>query len=143
MKLYTIGFTKSSAEHFFGRLRAARVRRLIDVRLNNASQLAGFAKRDDLAWFSRELCGVDTAHAPELAPTAELLGAYRRGELDWDGYAAGFATLIAGRRIEALDPAGFDGACLLCSEASPHHCHRRLVAEHLAAAWPGVEIVHL
>ena|SRR5688572_15585404 len=143
MKLYTIGFTRSSAERFFGRLRRARVASLLDVRLSNTSQLAGFAKRDDLAWLTGELCGIPYRHALELAPTAGLLEAYRKRQLDWEAYANTFGQLIRDREIEAADPAGFAGACLLCSEARPHRCHRRLVAEHLAAAWKDVEIVHL
>jgi uncharacterized protein (DUF488 family) len=144
MKLFTIGFTKSSAAHFFGRLKAAGVTRLIDVRLNRNSQLAGFAKEGDLAYFARELCGIETEAAPELAPTAEMLGAYRAREIDWAEYAARFRRLIARRRIETrLDAARLDGACLLCSEALPHHCHRRLVAAYLAEKWDGVEVVDL
>ena len=143
MKLYTIGFTRSSAEKFFVRLRRAKVTSLVDVRLSNGSQLAGFAKRDDLAWFTRELCGIPYRHALELAPTAGLLDAYRKKHVDWEGYANAFVQLIRDRAIEAADPAEFAGACLLCTEATPHRCHRRLVAEHLAANWDGVEIVHL
>jgi len=144
MKLFTIGFTRSSAAHFFGRLKAAGVTRLIDVRLNRTSQLAGFAKEGDLAFFARELCGIEAAAIPALAPTPELLGAYRKGEIDWPDYAVRFKRLIARRRIETtLDPAQLDGACLLCSEALPHRCHRRVVAEYLRAKWRGVEVVDL
>ncbi|GAB2176905.1 DUF488 domain-containing protein [Dongia sp. agr-C8] len=123
--------------------------RLIDVRLNRTSQLAGFAKEGDLAWFARKLCGIETEAIPALAPTPERLGAYRAagskgGEIDWPDYAARFKRLIARRRIEtALDPAQLDGACLLCSEALPHRCHRRVVAEYLTAKWRGVEVVDL
>jgi uncharacterized protein (DUF488 family) len=144
MRLFTIGFTRSSAAHFFGRLKTADVRRLIDVRLNRSSQLAGFAKEGDLAWLAREVCGIATEAIPALAPTPDLLAAYRKGEIDWPDYAARFKRLIARRRIETvLDPAQMDGACLLCSEALPHRCHRRLVAEYLRAKWRGVEVVDL
>ncbi|WP_395021952.1 DUF488 family protein [Dongia sp.] len=144
MRLFTIGFTQSSAAHFFGRLKEAGVTRLIDVRLNRRSQLAGFAKEGDLAWFARELCGIETEHALALAPTPALLGAYRAGEVDWPEYAARFKRLIARRRIETqLDRARLDGACLLCSEALPHHCHRRVVAEYLRETWGKVEVVDL
>ena len=144
MKLFTIGFTRSSAAHFFGRLKAAGVKRLIDVRLNRTSQFAGFAKAGDLAYFAREICGIETEAAAELAPTAEMLGAYRAGEIDWAEYAGRFATLIATRRIETvLDRARLDGACLLCSEALPHHCHRRLVTEYLKEKWSGLEVIDL
>lgn len=142
MKLFTIGFTRTSAERFFGRLRHAGVRRLIDVRLNNVSQLAGFAKAGDLGYFGRELCGIETVHRLDLAPTAEMLAAYR-DKRDWTAYAAGFRRLLARRRIERLERGLFEGACLLCSEATPHQCHRRLVAEYLQAKWPGVEVEHL
>lgn len=143
MRLYTIGHARTTAERFFGRLRRAKVSALVDVRLNNGSQLAGFAKRDDLAWFARELCGIPYRHETTLAPTAGLLDAYRKRQVDWEGYANAFGQLIRDRAIETADPAAFDGVCLLCSEDKPHRCHRRLVAEYLAGCWPGVEVVHL
>lgn len=143
MKLFTIGFTRTSAEHFFARLKAAGVRTVIDVRLNNASQLAGFAKKDDLHYFARTICGAGYAHLPELAPTPEMLATYRNSKDGWPAYARAFLDLIARRKIERLDRASFDGGCLLCSEATPHHCHRRLVAEYLRDQWRDVEIEHL
>ncbi|HLJ78337.1 MAG TPA: DUF488 domain-containing protein [Acidobacteriaceae bacterium] len=143
MKIYTIGFTQSTAESFFTRLCAAGVRRLIDVRLNNVSQLAGFSKRDDLRYFLKAICGIDYMHLPSLAPTQALLDGYRKVNHDWPGYAAEFLALMKERRIEDLDPALFDGCCLLCSEAEPDHCHRRLIAEYLEERWGGLEIVHL
>ena len=144
MKVATIGFTKKSARRFFALLRESGVRRIVDVRLNNVSQLAGFAKRDDLAWFARELCGIDYVHAPSLAPTKDLLGDYRQGRIDWAAYEARFLRLMRERRIEATVPKEVvrDG-CLLCSEDQPHHCHRRLVAEYLNERWGGLEIEHL
>jgi uncharacterized protein (DUF488 family) len=144
MKLFTIGFTQSSAGHFFGRLRRAGVKRLIDVRLNNSSQLAGFAKAEDLGYFAEALCGIETTHRLELAPTAEMLKAYRSDKrANWSDYAARFRRLIARRKIERLDRKLFEGACLLCSEAEPHHCHRRLVAEYLQAKCGDVRVEHL
>jgi uncharacterized protein (DUF488 family) len=144
MKLFTIGFTKTSAEHFFERLQHARVKRVVDVRLNNVSQLAGFAKRDDLRFFVGRICGADYVHCPELAPTSEMLDAYKKHGGNWDEYSKKFLALIASRRIEAtLDVASLDEACLLCSEDVPHHCHRRLVAEYLKDRWPNVDIQHL
>ncbi len=142
MQIFTIGFTRSSAEHFFARLKQAGVARLIDIRLNTRSQLAGFAKADDLAFFARKLCGIETLHRLDLAPTPEMLAAYRERR-DWRSYERAFRRLLARRKIERLDSALFDGACLLCSESLPHHCHRRLVAEHLAGHWPGVVVTHL
>lgn len=144
MKLFTIGFTKTTAESFFGRLREAKVARLVDVRLNNVSQLAGFAKRDDLAYFARTICGIPYEHRPELAPTQELLDAYKKNGGDWGEYERRFVELIAQRAIEDSLPRGaLDGACLLCSEDRAEHCHRRLVAEYLQRCWGDVEIVHL
>jgi uncharacterized protein (DUF488 family) len=143
MRIFTIGFTRTSARGFFGRLSIAGATRLIDVRLNNVSQLAGFAKRDDLAFFVERICGMSYAHRPELAPTQDMLGEYRRDRGSWPAYETRFLQLMATRRLETLPRADFDGGCLLCSEASPHHCHRRLVAEYLCARWDDVEIVHL
>lgn len=144
MKVATIGFTKKSARRFFALLRESGVERIVDVRLNNGSQLAGFAKKDDLAWFARELCGIDYVHRPDLAPTKDLLGDYRQGRIDWAAYETRFLRLMRERRIEATVPKEIvrDG-CLLCSEDQPHHCHRRLVAEYLNDRWGGLEIEHL
>ena len=138
MKVATIGFTKKSARRFFELLRDSGVKRIVDVRLNNASQLAGFAKKDDLAWFARELCGIDYVHLPSLAPTKDLLGDFRQGRIDWGTYEPRFLALMRERRIEKTVPREVvsDG-CLLCSEDQPHHCHRRLVAEYLNECWGG------
>ena len=143
MKLFTIGFTRTSAEGFFSRLSKAGVRRLIDVRLNNISQLAGFAKKDDLRYFAKELCGIGYEHLPELAPTQDMLDDYRKAKGTWSVYADRFLSLMARRQIENVDRSKLDGGCLLCSEDKPHHCHRRLVAEYLRSKWSDVEIVHL
>lgn len=145
MKIFTIGFTKKSAEDFFTRIREARISRLIDVRLNNVSQLAGFTKRDDLRFFTTELCKVEYIHAPQLAPTAEILDPYKKQKNgDWPRYEEQFLDLMRERRIEETVPRELiDGGCLLCSEETPHNCHRRLVAEYLREKWGGVEIEHL
>ena len=144
MKVSTIGFTKKSACRFFDLLRASGARRVVDVRLDNASQLAGFAKKDDLAWFLDEICGIGYVHLPDLAPTRELLSDYRKKRIDWCTYEIRFLDLMRGRRIEeTLSREVLDEGCLLCSEDQPHHCHRRLVAEYLDEHWGGVEIVHL
>ena len=145
MEVYTIGFTQRSAAAFFGALREAGVRRLLDVRLNNTSQLAGFAKRDDLEYFLRELCGAEYVHAPLLAPTHELLDAYRKARGSWDAYAERFLALLRERRVEqVLDRAILAGpTALLCSEPTADRCHRRLVLEYLASAWGDVMPVHL
>ncbi len=144
MKVCTIGFTKTTAERFFGLLGDAGVRRVVDVRLNNVSQLAGFAKRDDLAYFLKELCGIEYVHVPDLAPTAELLLDYRKRRIDWATYEARFLALMAERKIETTVSRDViaDG-CLLCSEDTPHRCHRRLVVEYLGGHWGDLKIAHL
>ena len=143
MKLCTIGFTKKSARKFFTTLQQSGAVRLLDVRLNNVSQLAGFAKRDDLAYFLEAICGIEYRHLPQLAPTKEILDAFKKSKGAWDQYERDFRALMKQRRIETLDRRLFDGACLLCSEDKPAQCHRRLVAEYLRENWSGVEIVHL
>lgn len=132
MKVYTIGFTQKNAEQFFNFLRLSQVQTLIDVRLNNVSQLAGFAKRDDLKFFLNELCGADYVHLPELAPTKDILNAYKKGDMTWELYEDKFLNLMAQRNIEkSIKPELLNQGCLLCSEHEPHLCHRRLVVEYL------------
>jgi uncharacterized protein (DUF488 family) len=143
VKLFTIGFTKTTAERFFERLRRSGAKRVVDVRLNNVSQLAGFAKRDDLKYFARAICDMDYCHLPDLAPTQEMLDQYKKERGDWAEYEKRFLDLMRQRRIEAMQKDTLDGGCLLCSEDKPHHCHRRLVAEYLKQQWGDVEIVHL
>ena len=144
MRLFTIGFTKTSAESFFSRLKKSGVKKVLDVRLNNVSQLAGFAKKNDLRYFLKELCGIGYEHRPELAPTKEMLDAYKKHKGLWEDYERRFLNLMANRQIEDTGAReDFDGACLLCSEDKPHHCHRRLVAEYLNSNWGNLDIVHL
>lgn len=143
MKLFTIGFTKTSAEAFFERLSRAHVKKLIDVRLNNVSQLAGFAKKDDLKYFAKSICNIEYEQIPELAPTKQMLDEYRNSKGTWSNYAEKFLSLMASRKIENIDRERLDGGCLLCSEDKPHHCHRRLVAEYLKEKCGDVEIQHL
>lgn len=145
MKLFTIGFTKKTAESFFTKLQRADVRRLVDVRLNNVSQLAGFTKRDDLKYFVRAICDVDYVHIPELAPTQEMLNAYKKHRAaDWTWYEREFLDLMRTRRVESTVSRGLlDRGCLLCSEDKPEHCHRRLVAEYLKQEWGDLEIEHI
>jgi uncharacterized protein (DUF488 family) len=145
MRLMTIGFTKTTAEHFFGRLLAAEVRSVVDVRLNNTSQLAGFAKESDLRYFLRAIGEIGYLHLPELAPTQDMIDAYRKEKGDWSQFATRFLALMEARKVESrIDPAVLADGCLLCSEDKPHHCHRRLVAEYLQQKWSvPVEIRHL
>lgn len=136
MTINTIGFTQTTAESFFRRLAAAEVRLVLDVRLNNTSQLAGFAKSKDLAFFLRRLNNIEYVHQPLLAPTQSILDAFKKNKGDWFVYERQFMKLMAERQIEAvLEPQMLHSSCLLCSEAQPHHCHRRLVAEYLNNKW--------
>ncbi len=145
MQLFTIGFTQTSAEHFFGRLVDAEVRRVIDVRLSNTSQLAGFAKSADLAFFLKSLGQIDYIHEPLLAPTQEMFHAYKKLKGEWSELETRFLDLMDERKIEdRLEPSLLDQGCLLCSEAKPHHCHRRLVAEYLTDRWDRpISVKHL
>jgi len=145
MKTYTIGFTRKNAETFFGFLRENNVARLIDVRLNNISQLAGFAKRDDLRFFLKELCDAEYLHIPDLAPTKDILDAYKKNGMSWEQYEDKFLNLMARRNIErSVDQALLERGCLLCSEHEPHHCHRRLVIDYLNDHWnSSIEVKHL
>jgi uncharacterized protein (DUF488 family) len=144
MRLFTIGFTRKTAEHFFEAIAASGARRVVDVRLNNVSQLAGFSKKDDLAYFLKKICGIDYVHLPLLAPTQRLLEDYRKRRCDWRQYEIEFLALMRERRIERQLPRDLVAeSCLLCSEDEPHHCHRRLVAEYLAQHWDDVGIEHL
>ena len=144
MRILTIGFTKKSAKRFFEALSHAGVKRVVDVRLNNVSQLSGFAKKRDLTYFLDQICRIDYQHVPALAPTKEILDGYKKNGGSWNDYERQFMNLMSERRIEeTLEPATMDDACLLCSEDKPHHCHRRLVAEYLKNHWHDVEIEHL
>lgn len=144
MKLFTIGFTKKSAEAFFTKLSRSGAKRVVDVRLNNVSQLAGFAKRNDLQFFLREICHMDYVHVPELAPTQDIPDEYKKNKGDWAVYEQKFLELMRKREIEkCMDPAVMADGCLLCSEDKPHHCHRRLVAEYLKSHWGEVEVSHI
>lgn len=144
IRLFTIGFTKKSAEKFFTKLSHSGVKRVIDIRLNNTSQLAGFAKKDDLSYFLKVICGIDYVYVPELAPTSDILDAYKKHKGDWAVYERRFLELMAQRGVEEIVPRDLlDESCLLCSEEKPHHCHRRLVAEYFNIKWGNVEIKHL
>lgn len=144
MKIFTIGFTKSSAEFFFTRLLASGARRLVDLRLKNDSQLAGFAKKTDLPYFLKVICHMDYIHLTELAPTSELLQAYQKKGGDWRVYENEFLELIKSRKVDTtLSRDLLADSCLLCSEDTPDRCHRRLVAEYFRDHWGDIEIVHL
>jgi uncharacterized protein (DUF488 family) len=145
VEICSIGFTKRTAESFFEALRAADVKQLIDVRLNNTSQLAGFAKRDDLSYFLERLLGVTYVHEPLLAPNQLILDEYKKSKGSWENYEVHFRKLMEEREIEhVLTPDRLTPmSALLCSEHTPDHCHRRLVIEYLSEKWGNVTAVHL
>lgn len=144
MNLYTIGFAGKSAEHFFELLRINRVQRLLDVRLWNRSQLAGFTKQNDLAYFCRAILDIDYQHLPALAPSKELLEGYKAGQITWDQYVTIYLDLLDKRRVsEILRKDIFADACLLCAEPTSEQCHRRLAAEHLSQKWGDVRLLHV
>lgn len=145
MEIYSIGFTKKTAEQFFGLLKKKGIRRLVDVRLNNRSQLSGFSKQEDLRYFLRELCGAEYLHEALLAPTQEILMGYRRKQISWDEYERRFLSLMVDRQIQdKLDRSLFSvPTVLLCSEPKPDRCHRRLVLDYLRDKWGGLDVRHL
>jgi uncharacterized protein (DUF488 family) len=145
IEVATIGFTRTTAENFFNRLAKAGVEKVVDVRLHNSSQLAGFAKADDLAYFLSKIAKVDYVHQPLLAPTEEILTAYRKDKRDWRGFSTRFRALLAGRKIEErVKPQDFAGACLLCAEPTADRCHRLIICDYLNEKWGGrMKVVHL
>lgn len=144
MTLYTIGSGKKSARDFFTLLQENGVKRVIDIRLNNTSQLAGYSKKADLAYFLGAIAGIDYLHLTEFAPTGELMEGYRAKKISQPEFAEAYIRLIEDRQtLRRLDHALLDSACLLCSEPAPKHCHRRLLAEYLAERIPGMKVVHL
>ncbi|HOO50891.1 MAG TPA: DUF488 domain-containing protein [Smithella sp.] len=144
IKIFTIGFTKKTAEEFFSRLIRAGVKRVIDIRLNNVSQLAGFAKRDDLCYFLWTIGKMDYVHRPDLAPTQQILDNFKKNKGSWEIYEKDFLALLASRKVETeIKPELLHEACLLCSEEKPTQCHRRLVVEYFQSKWENVRIIHL
>ena len=144
MNVFTIGFTEKTAKRFFELIRSSGVKRVVDVRLNNTGQLAGFSKQADLAYFLRELCQVEYIHVPELAPTKDILDVYKKHGGAWSVYEAEFLNLMERRRIDqSVAKDIVDQGCLLCSENKPHQCHRRLVVEYLQNKWGDINTTHL
>ncbi len=143
--IFTIGFTQTTAESFFDAVNKEDINTLIDVRLNNSSQLSGFAKKKDLQFFLKELCGVEYVHAPDLAPTKDILDRYKKQKGSWSDYEDSFMELMYKRNIEKqFKPHFFDNGCMLCSEKLPHHCHRSLVAKYLQDNWDiQINVKHL
>jgi uncharacterized protein (DUF488 family) len=143
INIYTIGFTKKSAQHFFETLIKNKVKRIIDARLNNNSQLAGFTKKVDLEYFLEKIAKIEYIHNLELAPTPEILDTYRKNGGNWEIYEQQFLALMEKRQIETQSTDIFNNACILCSEATPQKCHRRLIAEYLNNKWGNLNIQHL
>ena len=144
VNLFTIGFTKKTAQDFFETLVNSGVKRVIDTRLNNVSQLAGFAKRKDLEYFLQTIGNIEYVHILDMAPTKDILDEYKKNKGDWKTYEQKFLQLIGDRQIEKkISSELLEGGCLLCSEAKPHHCHRRLVAEYLSDKLGSIKICHL
>ncbi len=149
MNLYTIGFTKKTAEEFFSLLRDNHMKKVIDIRLNNSSQLAGFSKGQDLRYFLNTFFNIEYIHDPDLAPSKQLLDDYKGKKITWQQYEIEFQNLLDKRKTkEMLDGkyhSTFDGACLLCSEETADKCHRRLVAEYIKNNYQElmIEIKHL
>jgi uncharacterized protein (DUF488 family) len=144
IKLYTIGFTGKSAQKFFELLEKNGVKKIVDTRISNGSQLSGFAKGPDLKFFARRLANIDYEHNLDFAPTKALLDRYRKKEITWDEYTAEYLNLLETRAIKTtVDLASLHDCCLLCSEHSPEKCHRRLLAEYLQAINPDIQVIHL
>ncbi len=145
MEVYTVGFAKKRAPEFFGLLESNGIRRLLDVRLNNTSQLAGFTKKEDLCFFLKELCGIEYVHEPVLAPTKDIFDDYKKHGGTWDEFELRFLDLIGERKIEERLGRDFFllPTVLLCSEPTAERCHRRLILEYLQEKYGGLEIVHL
>ena len=144
INLYTIGFTKKSAQQFFETLINSGVKKIIDTRLNNVSQLAGFAKRKDLEYFLQKIGNIEYVHILDMAPTKDILDQYKKHKGDWQTYEKKFIQLIRDRQIEKqVSQEVLSDSCLLCSEDKPHHCHRRLVAEYLSDNFEDISIKHL
>jgi uncharacterized protein (DUF488 family) len=142
--IFTIGFTHKRAEDFFRILQSAGVRRIVDVRLHNTGQLAGFTKRDDLSFFLRSIARIDYLPAPQLAPQASDLSVYRAGDMTWKNYEASYKRCLIARHVErSLKSVLNDGDCFLCSEATAEQCHRRVAAEYLQKHWSSLRVIHL
>jgi len=142
--IFTIGFTKKSAREFFNTLKENNVKEIIDIRLNNRTQLAGFTKKEDLEFFLEAIAGIKYKHVLELAPDKQLLEDYQKKRINWEEYEKRFLRLLKERNIEKLiNPEELDRCCFLCSEPKPDKCHRRLVAEYLKSIWSYLEITHL
>ena len=144
IRIFTIGYAGKNAHEFFAILKQAGIRKVIDVRLYNTSQLAGFTKKQDVEYFLQSIVGAEYVHLPIMSPTKQLLNDYKKGLISWQQYETQFKSIIAARQIEKhITPQDINMACFLCSEAKADNCHRRLIAEYLAGLWPNISIIHL
>ncbi|MFA7235889.1 MAG: DUF488 domain-containing protein [Phycisphaeraceae bacterium] len=144
IQLFTIGFAGKSAERFFTILAEAKVRRVLDVRLYNSSQLAGYTKRGDLTYFLKTIIGADYSHPSGFAPTKDLLDGYHKGRVSWAEYEQQYHAILEHRRPHLqLKPDMIDHGCMLCAEPTADQCHRRLAAEYLQRIWPDLIVTHL
>lgn len=142
--IFTIGFAKKSAKEFFETLIKVGIHKLIDIRLNNMSQLAGYTKKDDLEYFLKAIGNIEYLHLVQFAPTKELLDNYRKKKISWEQYEAQYLNLLKEREVEKFfKPIEFDKSCLLCSEPKPDKCHRRLAAEYLQNTWRNLYNVYI
>ena len=143
-RIYTIGFTGKTAREFFTKLEEAGVKRVLDIRLKNSSQLAGFAKKDDLQYFLMKIKGIQYLHLTELAPTEDIMDSIKGKKITWSEYELQFNKLLAKRKVENLMIGELaEGDCFLCSEEKPNLCHRRLVAEYLQKKLGDITVIHL
>lgn len=144
IRVYTIGFVKKNAKEFFEILKKNGIKKIIDIRLNNNSQLAGFTKKEDLEYFLKEIANIDYKHMLELAPTKEILDGYKNKKINWSQYEFLFKKLLNERKIEDLiNIESLNNTCFLCSELTADNCHRRLVVEYLKEKFPNINIIHL
>lgn len=142
--LFTIGFAQKSAQQFFETLEYNQIKTLIDVRLNNVSQLAGFTKKNDLKYFLNKLCDIEYIHCPVFAPTKEILDAYKKKEISWEEYENVYCDLLSERQASTrIEPHELNMSCFLCSEPKADKCHRRLLAEYLKKSYSNLIIKHL
>lgn len=145
-KIFTVGSARKTAEEFFTLLEDNGVKKIIDVRLNNTSQLLAFAKYPDIEYFTRKILGGEYFHDKRFAPSEKILVRYKKNVIGWDDYETEFADLMTYRDIETYIADKYstqENYCLLCTEVSPENCHRRLVAEKIREVLGDVEIVHL
>jgi uncharacterized protein (DUF488 family) len=144
IKLFTIGFTRKSASSFFEALKNTGIRKVIDTRLNNTSQLSGFAKQNDLKYFLSQIGDIEYSHELSLAPTQEILDAYKKKQMSWEDYSNKYINIIRNRQVEhIISQESLQDACFLCSEDKPHFCHRRLAAEYFQQHFSSIKVIHL